>query len=301
MVLAVALCFLGFSGPVRVSRAPSSSVNMYAGMAKAVTPEEANSFVQTEMRGAAMALHTKQQAPKEGKAEAKKVEQTPVESWQPGKAEYLQFLVDSRHVYSTMDELIAGEPTFASFRESGLERAEPLERDIAWFADEHGIAAPSVAPQGETYAKMLREMVAAGEKEAFVCHFCARPPLSAVPPSPPTSPPFSPPRAHPHTRPPRVSLWADNTYFAHTAGGRMIGKRMSDMVLDGHKLHFYQWEGGNVDKELLPGLRKQIDALADTWTREQKDMCLGATADSFKYGGALLQHISRPNAAAQPA
>ena len=81
----------------------------------------------------------------------------------------------------------------------------------------------------------------------------------------------------------------------------MIGKRMSDMVLDGHKLHFYQWEGGNVDKELLPGLRKQIDALADTWTREQKDMCLGATADSFKYGGALLQHISRPNAAAQPA
>jgi hypothetical protein len=37
------------------------------------------------------------------------------------------------------------------------------------------------------------------------------------------------------------------------------------------------------------------------WSREQKDACLAQTADSFKYGGALLQHISRPNAAAEPA
>ena len=78
----------------------------------------------------------------------------------------------------------------------------------------------------------------------------------------------------------------------------MIGKRMSDAVLDGFTLNFYKWDKGNVDKELLPGLRKQIDNLADTWTREQKDLCLAQTADSFKYGGALLQHISRPNAAA---
>lgn len=31
-----------------------------------------------------------------------------------------------------------------------------------------------------------------------------------------------------------------NHYFAHTAGGRMIGKKMAAMLLDGHELHFYQ-------------------------------------------------------------
>ena len=31
-----------------------------------------------------------------------------------------------------------------------------------------------------------------------------------------------------------------NHYFAHTAGGRMIGKKMAAMLLEGHELHFYQ-------------------------------------------------------------
>ena len=34
-----------------------------------------------------------------------------------------------------------------------------------------------------------------------------------------------------------------NHYFAHTAGGRMIGRRMADKLLDGNTLKFYQWEG----------------------------------------------------------
>ena len=95
--------------------------------------------------------------------------------------------------------------------------------------------------------------------------------------------------------------FTDNFYFAHTAGGRMIGKRMADMLLEGKTLNFYQWDKGDVDKELLPGLRGKIDAMADGWTREQKDLCLAQTADSFKFGGALLQHISRPNAAKEAA
>lgn len=234
---------------------------MHGGMA--VSKEEAaRSFVQGEMRGAAMALHTRQQAPREGKAEAKKPEQAPVQSWQPGKAEYLQFLVDSRHVYRALEEIVDAEETFESFRNSGLERASALDSDITWF-NLQSLEVPEVAPQGATYAKMLREMVASGEKEAFVCHFY-------------------------------------NFYFAHTAGGRMIGKRMADTLLDGRTLDFYQWKG-DVDKDLLPGLRSKIDALADTWTREQKDACLAQMADSFKYGGAPLQHISKPNAAAEAA
>ena len=42
--------------------------------------------------GAAMKLHTRDQAPKEGQQPAEK----PVAKWEPGRAEYLQFLVDSR-------------------------------------------------------------------------------------------------------------------------------------------------------------------------------------------------------------
>ena len=42
--------------------------------------------------GAAMKLHTRDQAPKEGQQPAEK----PVSKWEPGREEYLQFLVDSR-------------------------------------------------------------------------------------------------------------------------------------------------------------------------------------------------------------
>jgi len=265
---------LAFTGPATqllsasaragtIALADTSWRRSYDGKGGRAAVEALPSFVQTEMRGAAMALHTRQQAPREGKAEAKKPEQAPVQTWQPGRPEYLQFLVDSRHVYACLEEIVAGEATFASFRDSGLERVEALTRDIAWFAEE-GVAEPPVAPQGATYAEMLRGMVAKGELEAFTCHFY-------------------------------------NFYFAHTAGGRMIGKRMADLMLDGKTLHFYQWEKGDVDKQLLPGLRGKIDALANTWTREQKDACLAQTMNSFRYGGALLQHLSKPDAAKEAA
>ena len=65
---------------------------------------------------------------------------------------------------------------------------------------------------------------------------------------------------------------------------------------DGKTLQFYAWEKGDVDKELLPNLRKQIDSMVAEWPRERKDAVLAQTADSFKYGGALLQHISAPRA-----
>lgn len=214
-----------------------------------------------------MKLHTKQQAPKEGQAEAKKVEQSPVQQWQPGREDYLQFLVDSREVYSTIEELVSSTPALQSLGNSGLERGEALERDIAWFASE-GLAAPECKEQGASYAKFLKKMVEDGEIEAFVCHFY-------------------------------------NFYFAHTAGGRMIGKRMGAMLLDGKTLDFYAWQkdGKDVDPsdDLLPALRGKIDAMADTWSREQKDKCLAETAQSFKLGGALLQHISQPPAAKQMA
>ena len=267
------------------ARPAASKVTMFGEFMKK-SPGDENSFVQTEMRGAAMRLHTKQQAPKEGKAKAKKVEQMPVQQWQPQRADYLQFLVDSQLVYTTLEEVVSSTEQLAPLRNSGLERAAALDSDIAWFAAE-GVAAPPVAPQGASYAAMIQEMADAGELEAFVCHYY-------------------------------------NFYFAHTAGGRMIGKRMAGLLLDGKTLDFYSWQkdGAEVDPtdELLPALRGKIgrhiaassysfassspnvlcvraDGMVEDWTREQKDACLAQTADSFKFGGALLQHISVPDAA----
>ena len=244
--------------PTPAPRAPAAAVRrglpvvMYASMARKPSESEKDSFVQTEMRNAAMALHTRDQAPREGKQPA----QRPVQAWQPGRSDYLQFLVDSKHVYTTLEELVEATPRFASFRNSGLERSAALATDIAWFA-EQGVSTPPVAEQGRSYAVLLREMIAAEKYEEFVCHFY-------------------------------------NFYFAHTAGGRMIGKRMADMLLDGRKLEFYQWSAGDVDKELLPGLRGKIDDMVGEWSREQKDACLAETATSFRTGGSLLQHLKGP-------
>jgi len=223
--------------------------------AEAAAVEAPPSFVQTEMRRAAMALHTRDQAPREGQQPAQK----PVSTWQPGRAEYLQFLVDSRAVYECLEQIVASTPTFASFGDSGLERSEALAADIAWFA-EQGLDAPAVAAPGKVYVEMLEKMVADAEYDQFVCHFY-------------------------------------NHYFAHTAGGRMIGKRMADMLLDGRTLEFYKWSD-DPKEVLLPALRSKIDALVGGWSREQKDACLGETARSFQFSGALLSHLREPKAEA---
>jgi len=200
-----------------------------------------------------MKLHSRDQS-REGEQEAQK----PVSAWQPQRPDYLQFLVDSRHVYQCFEEIVANTPEFESLRNSGLERSEALDVDIAWFA-EQGVQAQPVGARGKAYVELLRSMANEGQWEAFICHFY-------------------------------------NFYFAHTAGGQMIGKMMAEKLLDSRTLNFYQWDG-DVKKELLPRLRGEIDAMAARWTRDQKNACLQETARSFQYGGALLQYISQPPSA----
>merc|ERR1719163_539645 len=105
---------------------------------------------------------------------------------------------------------------------------------------------------GEVYATMLREL-AASDAPAFVCHFY-------------------------------------NVYFAHTAGGQMIGKKVWDMLLDGRTLDFYQWEGDL--PEMMAAVKADINTLAEGWTEEQRQHCLDETMKSFQYSGALLQYIA---------
>lgn len=205
-----------------------------------------------EMRAIAMRLHTKEQAPKEGKAE-KPMEQKPMPQWKPTKEGYLQFLVESKAVYDTMEDLAitSDSPIYSKFRKTGLERAEALAKDIKWF-ESMGVETKPAAGAGLEYSKYLTDL-AARDPPSFICHFY-------------------------------------NVYFAHTAGGRMIGKKVSDMILDGHNLNFYQWEGSLEDH--MAGVKKSLNDVAETWSAEEKERCLKETELSFKYSGALLRYVA---------
>jgi len=65
----------------------------------------------------------------------------------------------------------------------------------------------------------------------------------------------------------------------------MIGKMMSDSLLDGKMLEFYQWLNLNAIKKDVKG---KIDELAATWSEEERSACVKETPSTFKNGGALL-------------
>lgn len=215
-------------------------------------PGEKKGFVE-EMRFVAMKLHTKDQAPKEGGKEASS---HPMPQWQPTREGYLNFLNESRLVYETLERIVteAKHPDFAKFQNTGLERSEALRRDIAWFKEEFGLepANPTEDGPGSTYSRKLEEL-ANTDPPAFICHFY-------------------------------------NIYFAHTAGGRMIGTKVAAMILDRRELEFYKYETDY--KVLLSGVRDKINAVAEGWSREEKDHCLQETEASFKYSGGLLRLVA---------
>lgn len=99
---------LGCSNKVFVVRAgPDAAAETADAPADAAKPKpatrypgEKKGFVE-EMRFVAMKLHTKDQS-KEGEREA----QTPVAKWQATISGYIQFLVDSKKVYDTMESIV---------------------------------------------------------------------------------------------------------------------------------------------------------------------------------------------------
>ena len=80
--------------------------------------------------------------------------------------------------------------TDSEFRNTGLERSEKLAKDLEWFK-EQGHTIPEPSSPGVTYALYLEEL-SEKDPQAFICHFY-------------------------------------NIYFAHSAGGRMIGKKVNDI------------------------------------------------------------------------
>ncbi|KAG6473421.1 hypothetical protein ZIOFF_067337 [Zingiber officinale] len=129
---------------------------------------------------------------KEGEKESKS---PPVAKWEPSIEGYLHFLVDSKIVYDTLEMIIqkAAYPWYAEFRSTGLERSEKLAKDLKWFKDQ-GHTIPEPSSPGVSYSQYLEEL-SQKDPQAFICHFY-------------------------------------NIYFAHSAGGRMIGKKVLNFSLN---------------------------------------------------------------------
>lgn len=78
----------------------------------------------------------------------------------------------------------------AKFQHTGLERTAALEGDVQWLQQQYNLAPPEIKADGPgmQYAEHLRQL-AANDPQYFICHYY-------------------------------------NFYFAHTAGGRMIGSKV---------------------------------------------------------------------------
>ena len=143
-------------------------------------PNAPYSFVQDDMRAYAMKLHTKDQAPREGQQPA----ETPFSAWEPGRKDYIRFLVDSLLVYETMDKIVAQHAVLQPFRKTGLERAEAIKEDLKWLCSfDKSLSIPPVGESGLKYAAFLEKIA------AEVCS----PPLSSISPHRPltsTPPPL---------------------------------------------------------------------------------------------------------------
>mmetsp|Transcript_42189 Transcript_42189/g.70410 ORF Transcript_42189/g.70410 Transcript_42189/m.70410 type:complete len:294 (-) Transcript_42189:312-1193(-) len=215
-------------------------------------PGEKKGFVE-EMRFVAMKLHTREQAPKEG--EAKAAPEMSMQQMQPTREGYLKYLVESQVLYGAMEKIMkeAKVDSYKVFQNTGLERVDALSKDIAWFKSKYDLDPPVLKEDGSgtAYATLLTDL-SVSNPPAFICHFY-------------------------------------NVYFAHTAGGRMIGRKMSEMLLDSEELAFYQYESDL--KELMEKVKENLNTVAEGWTTEEKEFCLKETAASFQYSGKVMRAI----------
>ena len=65
---------------------------------------------------------------------------------------------------------------------------------------------------------------------------------------------------------------------------------MSALLLQGKTLEFYQWEGDL--NEIKARTKGAIETMAASWSNEQRETCVGVTADTFRYAGAINKYLS---------
>lgn len=228
-----------------------------AAVAEAEAPVKG--FIDGELRGAAMRLHTRAQAPREGQAPEPS---QPKEKHVTTLDDYLHFLVDSKAVYEAFEEVVSELDDMAVYRNTGLERVKALDEDIAFICDEYAVAKPEVGEYGKAYAQEIRKLAKEGKVPELMCHYY-------------------------------------NHYFAHTAGGIMIGKAMAAQLLDKKVLNFYKWStpSGEVIESrkplsLLEPVKAEIEKMAAAWSDEERKKCVDETATTFRFGGQLNSYLS---------
>ena len=183
-----------------------------------------------------------------------------MKNWSPTLSNYLAFLTDNLAVYEVFESAVVDNPALHALVGTGLERCPALRQDIALITetmtDEDGqrLAVPALGEPGRAYVSFLHDIKS--DVPRLMCHYY-------------------------------------NHYFAHTAGGVMIGKKMSDLLLGGTKLEFYKWEG-NV-RERMNATKQKIDSMALDWTSDERLACVEETANCFKFGGALNSHLNPPS------
>ena len=213
--------------------------------------EESEPKFLDELRQYAMALHTKEQAPGSGKAASPPPSER--KAFAPTKTGVLRFLEESKVVYDEFERIIESDESgrYACLRNTGLERGAALAEDIDYMVDTWGLRASArqVDGPGSMYAAKIRDL-AENNPPAFICHYY-------------------------------------NFYFAHTAGGRMIGKQVSEAVLDGWMGAFYRWDG-NVSV-LLNGVRDSLNEMGSGWSEEEKRASMEETPETFKMAGSLMR------------
>ncbi|GMI37698.1 hypothetical protein TeGR_g13698, partial [Tetraparma gracilis] len=65
-----------------------------------------------------------------------------------------------------------------------------------------------------------------------------------------------------------------------------IGKSLAAQLLDGRVLKFYEWD--SPVSELMSSTKSTLDEMAEGWSEEELQACVGQTRASFEAGGKLL-------------
>ena len=69
----------------------------------------------------------------------------------------------------------------------------------------------------------------------------------------------------------------------------LAGKQLSGLLLNKKTLEFYKWEGNII--EITARVKGDIESMAAGWSQAERDECVAATADTFRYAGAINRNL----------
>ncbi|KAI3821131.1 hypothetical protein L1987_08688 [Smallanthus sonchifolius] len=174
------------------------------------------------------------------------------QTWEPELDGFLRYLVDSKFVFNMIERMV-DESQDVSF---AYFRNTGLERFESFSKDiewlsQQNITIPEPLFTSKKYVKYLEDL-AAESPPLFFCHLY-------------------------------------NIYFSHIAGGQVIARKVSEKLLEGRELEICKWPGD--PEELLKGMRDKLNALAQHWSRDEKNKCLKETSKCFMYMGTIIRLI----------